>query len=165
MFDPSLLLILVFLLATGALVGILSGLLDIGGGIFLAPVLLFVFRGFNVSDAVVMPLCVGTSTETVVATSIRSAWSHHRRGAVEVGILRARMVPKPSPISASAKRVGSFSRPARYPRIAWSKSRIESGIDMIGNRSTCAMRRCGAAARKRAWSAATKEGTGAAPVR
>lgn len=37
-----------------------------------------------------MPLCIGTSTATVIATSIRSAWSHHRRGAVEVGLLRAR---------------------------------------------------------------------------
>lgn len=37
-----------------------------------------------------MQLCVDTSTVTVIATSIRSAWSHHRRGAAEVGLLRAR---------------------------------------------------------------------------
>ena len=88
-FDPSLLPILLLLLATGAFAGLLSGLLGIGGGIFLVPVLLFIFRGLGASDGIVMQLCVGTSTATIVATSIRSVWAHHGRGAVEVGILRA----------------------------------------------------------------------------
>ncbi|ETX30323.1 sulfite exporter TauE/SafE family protein [Roseivivax isoporae] len=81
-------LFLPLLLATGGFSGVISGLLGIGGGIFLVPVFLFVFTRFGVSDAVVMQLCVGTSTATVVATSLRSVLSHHKRGAVDVAALR-----------------------------------------------------------------------------
>ncbi|MGE4324542.1 MAG: sulfite exporter TauE/SafE family protein [Pseudodonghicola sp.] len=85
----SLPLALVILLSAGTFAGLISGLLGIGGGIFLVPVLLLVFHGFDVPDTVIMQLCVGSSTATIVATSLRSVWSHHRRGAVETTILRA----------------------------------------------------------------------------
>ncbi len=84
MTTPEILFALIVLLATGAFAGIISGLLGIGGGIFLVPVFLFVFQGFGVPDDSIMQLCVGTSTATIVATSLRSVLSHHKRGAVEV---------------------------------------------------------------------------------
>ncbi|WP_108259312.1 sulfite exporter TauE/SafE family protein [Mangrovicoccus ximenensis] len=88
MFDPSPAAFPVLLLATGAFAGILPGLLGIGGGIFLIPVPMIIFRGFEVSDAAIMQLCVGASTAAIAAPSIRSVWPHHRHGAVQLGILR-----------------------------------------------------------------------------
>lgn len=84
----DLLLLVVLLALTGAFAGIVSGLLGIGGGLFVVPVLLIVFNIVGVDSSVLMQLCVGTSTATVVVTSLRSARVHHRRGTVRTDILK-----------------------------------------------------------------------------
>lgn len=76
------------LLASGAAVGLIAGLLGVGGGIVAVPVLFYVFGAFGVPDEVRMHLAVGTSLATIVPTSIRSWRSHDRRGAVDGPILR-----------------------------------------------------------------------------
>ncbi|MEN8176196.1 MAG: sulfite exporter TauE/SafE family protein [Pseudomonadota bacterium] len=70
-------------LATGAFAGLLAGLLGVGGGLVIVPVLLWVFHGQGIDGAVSMHLAVGSSLATIVATSLSSIHSHHRRGAVE----------------------------------------------------------------------------------
>jgi len=70
------------LLAAGAGAGMLAGLLGIGGGIIVVPVLLPVFLAQGVSGEVVMQLAIGTSLATMSLTSLSSARAHHRRGAV-----------------------------------------------------------------------------------
>lgn len=92
MTNYDLALLIVLLAATGAFAGIVAGLLGIGGGLFVVPVLLFVFHLVDVEDAVLMQICVGTSTATVVATSLRSTLVHRRRGTVRMDIL-ARWAP------------------------------------------------------------------------
>lgn len=75
------------LLATGAVAGVLAGLLGVGGGIVIVPVLVIVAELFNVPDAVAQPLIVGTSLATIIPTSISSARAHHRKGAIDRDIL------------------------------------------------------------------------------
>lgn len=89
--DPqALLLWLVPLLAaTGLIAGILAGLLGVGGGIVIVPVLYHVFSYLGIDDAVRMHLAVGTSLATIIPTSIRSARAHYARGAVDATLLRA----------------------------------------------------------------------------
>jgi len=70
------------LLAAGAGAGMLAGLLGIGGGIIVVPVLLPVFLAQGVPGDVVMQLAIGTSLATMSLTSLSSARAHHRRGAV-----------------------------------------------------------------------------------
>ncbi len=66
----------------GMLSGILAGLLGIGGGIIIVPVLAWVFRGQNMDADIIMHLALGSSLATIVITSIGSMRAHHKRGSV-----------------------------------------------------------------------------------
>ncbi|MGF1641360.1 MAG: sulfite exporter TauE/SafE family protein [Rhodospirillales bacterium] len=77
------------LLATGGLAGVLAGLLGVGGGIVIVPVLFHLFSLLGIDPAVQMHLAVGTSLATIVPTSIVSARAHHRRDAVDFALLRS----------------------------------------------------------------------------
>lgn len=81
------------LAAAGAVTGVLAGLFGVGGGAITVPVLFEVFRLIGVSEAVAMPLAVGTSLAIIIPTSIRSARGHHARGAVDMAVLRAWALP------------------------------------------------------------------------
>ena len=76
------------LLATGAIAGVLAGLLGVGGGIVIVPVLFWIFDFLGVPDVVAMHLAVGTSLSTIIATSISSARAHHKRGSIDVDLLK-----------------------------------------------------------------------------
>jgi Predicted permeases len=84
----TLLLLVAALLATGLTAGFLAGLLGIGGGIVVVPVLVSVFAHFGVDPGVAMHMAVGTSLGAMVPTSIMSARSHHKRGAVELDVFK-----------------------------------------------------------------------------
>ncbi len=84
----TLLALLAFLLAVGALAGVLAGLLGVGGGIVLVPAFYYAFDALGFAGANAMQVCVATSLATIVVTSLRSVRAHHRRGAVEVPVLR-----------------------------------------------------------------------------
>lgn len=76
------------LLAGGVITGILSGLLGVGGGGILVPILYELFRVLGVDDAVRMHLAVGTSLAIIIPTSFRSYQSHMRHGAADKDIIR-----------------------------------------------------------------------------
>nr|WP_202802013.1 sulfite exporter TauE/SafE family protein [Catenovulum agarivorans] len=76
------------LVATGAFAGILAGLLGVGGGIVIVPVLFFVFQGFGVSAESAMLVATATSLATIVPTSISSIRSHHKKGNVDFELLK-----------------------------------------------------------------------------
>lgn len=81
------------LLATGAVVGLLAGLLGIGGGGILVPVLYEVFTVLGVDPAYCIHLAVGTSLSVIVPTSLRSFQSHRAKGAVDMALLRSMALP------------------------------------------------------------------------
>lgn len=85
---PVLLALVVSLLLTGTVAGILAGLLGVGGGIVIVPVLVVVAELFDIPDDIAMLLVVGTSLATIIPTSISSARAHNRRGAIDRSILR-----------------------------------------------------------------------------
>lgn len=76
------------LLITGAIAGVLAGLLGVGGGIVIVPVLIIVAEVFNIPQDVAMLTVVGTSLATIIPTSISSARAHNKRGAIDRNILR-----------------------------------------------------------------------------
>lgn len=69
-------------LAVGAFAGVIAGLLGVGGGLIIVPVLALLFERAGVDASVRMHLAIGTSLATIVVTSLSSLRAHARRGAV-----------------------------------------------------------------------------------
>ncbi len=69
-------------LALGAFVGFFAGLLGIGGGSLMVPVLVMMFTAQAFPAGEVMHLALGTSMATIFFTSISSVRTHHAHGAV-----------------------------------------------------------------------------------
>jgi uncharacterized membrane protein YfcA len=88
---PELHIVLPFLgllIIVAAFAGVLAGLLGVGGGIVLVPAFFYMFSGLGYDNAQMMQICLATSLATIIFTSARSVMSHHKKGAVEWGILR-----------------------------------------------------------------------------
>jgi uncharacterized membrane protein YfcA len=69
-------------LLLGAAIGFLAGLLGIGGGMTIVPLLTLAFTHQGFAAAHVVHLALGTATATIVFTGIASTREHHRHGAV-----------------------------------------------------------------------------------
>jgi uncharacterized membrane protein YfcA len=81
------------LLTTGVVAGILAGLLGVGGGIVIVPVLYHLFTLLGIDESVRMHVAVGTSLATIIPTSIMSARAHHKRGSLNRELLGKLMPP------------------------------------------------------------------------
>lgn len=81
--------IILALSVTGFVAGVMAGLLGVGGGIVIVPVLYFLFQHFGTSPDIAMFVAVGTSLATIIATSISSVRSHHKKGAVDWPLLKS----------------------------------------------------------------------------
>lgn len=81
-------LILAMYGAVGAVAGILAGLMGIGGGLVIVPMLVFCFSRQGIPDPVIMHLALGTSMASIMFTAVSSFWSHHQRGAVRWQVVR-----------------------------------------------------------------------------
>jgi len=74
--------------ATGAAGGILAGLLGVGGGIVIVPVLEILLGVVGVDPSIRMHVAVGTSLATIIPTSLSSARAHHARQSIAVDLVR-----------------------------------------------------------------------------
>ncbi|MGX9355486.1 sulfite exporter TauE/SafE family protein [Roseobacteraceae bacterium S113] len=92
MSEVSLWLVLVpVLLTVGAVAGTLAGLLGVGGGIVIVPVLYWLTEVglLDVGADVAIHFAVATSLLTIIPTSISSARAHHRKGSVDLDMFKA----------------------------------------------------------------------------
>lgn len=78
---------LIIYLLTGIAAGLLAGLLGIGGGLLIVPVLSTVFLLFLDTEYVVH-MAIATSLATILVTALSSVYSHHLHNAVRWDILR-----------------------------------------------------------------------------
>ncbi len=76
------------LVVMGGLAGVMAGLLGIGGGALIVPVLVMVFEAQHVNPDVIMQAALGTSMATIVFTAVSSVLAHQRRSAVIWSIFR-----------------------------------------------------------------------------
>lgn len=74
--------------AASAIAGVMAGIFGIGGGAILVPVLYQFLTMLGIDEAVRMHVCVGTSLAIIIPTSLRSFAAHHKRGAVDMDLLR-----------------------------------------------------------------------------
>ena len=79
--------ILVFM-ACGAVAGVLAGLLGVGGGIVIVPMLDIVFSQLGYADGIIHQMALGTSLASIMVTSISSSRAHYKRGAVHLDIFK-----------------------------------------------------------------------------
>lgn len=76
-------------LLLGSVAGFFAGLLGVGGGIVLVPVLTMLFAAQRMPADLVLPLALGTSMAAILFTSLSSLRAHHRHQAVLWPVVRA----------------------------------------------------------------------------
>lgn len=79
---------LLTLLLAGAVAGTAAGLLGIGGGVIIVPVLSLVFARQGVDPQILIKIAVGTSLASIMVTAISSILAHHKRGAVRWPLMK-----------------------------------------------------------------------------
>ncbi len=67
---------------TGIFAGLIGGMLGLGGGVIIVPVLYFLFSQQGFSPSILMHLAVTTSLATIIVTSLSATYTHHGKGAV-----------------------------------------------------------------------------------
>jgi len=75
-------------LLLGAMVGFFAGLLGIGGGLIMVPVLTFIFSAQHFPTDRILHLALGTTMAAIIFTSISSLRTHHAHGAVNWQVVR-----------------------------------------------------------------------------
>ena len=72
------------MLLTGIVGGILAGLLGVGGGLVIVPMLDFALDFMGVDPSIRMQIAVATSLATIIPTSISTSRAHYKRNAVDM---------------------------------------------------------------------------------
>ncbi len=80
--------IILAMMATGVFAGLLAGLLGVGGGIVIVPVLFFLFQALGISADTAMVVATATSLATIVPTSVSSIMAHNKKGNVDFVLLK-----------------------------------------------------------------------------
>lgn len=75
-------------LATGGVAGLLAGMLGVGGGLIIVPILTFIFAAHGFTPGHLLHLALGTSLATITVTSVSSTRAHHGHGAVNWNTVR-----------------------------------------------------------------------------
>ena len=85
---PELVLLCLAMLLSGVVAGVLAGLLGVGGGLVIVPMLELALGVMGVDGAIRMQIAVATSLATIIPTSIASSRAHYRRNSVDVELAR-----------------------------------------------------------------------------
>jgi uncharacterized protein len=80
--------LVVAMLLSGCVAGLFAGLLGIGGGIVVVPMMEAALSLIGVDPSVRMHIAVATSLAVIVPTSISSAQAHHKRRAVDIALVK-----------------------------------------------------------------------------
>lgn len=86
------LIIFLWCLGLGALSGFLAGLLGIGGGLVIVPVLIVLLPLTAIDSQLLMPMALGTSLAAILLTSISASLAHKRLLNIPVQLLPPLMI-------------------------------------------------------------------------
>ncbi len=82
-------LVLLAYILTGVIAGITAGLLGLGGGVIIVPILYTLFAWLNLAPDSTMQLAVGTSLATIIFSATSSGLTHYRLGNVQIKTILA----------------------------------------------------------------------------
>ncbi|RLQ89484.1 sulfite exporter TauE/SafE family protein [Notoacmeibacter ruber] len=99
----------VLTLISGVIAGFLAGLFGIGGGAILVPVFYQMLGIAGIADGVRMHVAVGTSLAIIVATSLRSFFSHRAYGQMNDALLKTFLIAVPLGALAASAVTASIS--------------------------------------------------------
>lgn len=83
----------IFYLLTGAIAGTLSGLLGIGGGVIIVPVLIMLLPGVGMPAEYVVQVAVATALASIIVSSLSAVNKHFYRGSIDFILLRRLLLP------------------------------------------------------------------------
>lgn len=95
------------LIIAGVVSGVTAGMLGVGGGIVIVPVLYHVLSLIGIDPGLRMHIAVGTSLATIIPTSFSSVRAHDKKGAVDWELLRRWAVPMVIGVVAGSAIAGS----------------------------------------------------------
>ena len=75
--------LLFLLIVTGMISGFIAGMLGVGGGIVIVPILAYLLDSHGLHQSTPMHVALGSSLAIIVPTSILSARAHFRIGNVD----------------------------------------------------------------------------------
>lgn len=87
----SLTIILAFL-ATGVFSGTIAGLLGVGGGMILVPVIVWILASQGLAEDYSIKIALASSLAIIIPTSLSSALAHYRSGALRMDIVKQMLV-------------------------------------------------------------------------
>lgn len=76
-------MIIAWYVLAGVTAGFFGGMLGIGGGIIVVPLLLLIFSAQHIPDALAVPLAIGTSLASIAFTSASCTRAHCARGSID----------------------------------------------------------------------------------
>ena len=119
-------------LALGLVVGFFAGMLGIGGGVIIVPLLVFLFTAQHFPEQRVLHLALGTSLASIVFTNLSSVRAHDLRGGVRWDIVIA---AAPAVIAGTLLGTLVAARmPSRYLAIIFTVFVFFSSLRMWANR-------------------------------
>jgi len=79
---------IIIYIIVGAIAGVIAGLLGVGGGLVIVPVLTFIFMQHGFENTIIVHLAIGTSLATIIFTSLSSMRAHHRHAAIDWPVVK-----------------------------------------------------------------------------
>ena len=136
------------LLMTGLASGFLAGLLGIGGGFVVVPVLMVLLPALGVDPELVPKVAVATSLAAMVPTACSAVYAQHRHGTLHIQWLR-RLAPGAamgaaigSQLAAAVERPMGNHHLRRLCRLLCAENAAQPTGRSGANRSRCSRHRC-----------------------
>ena len=79
---------LILLLITGVFSGLIAGLLGVGGGLLVIPVVFYILNFYGFSKDIIMHVAIASSLGVISITSLSSIYAHYKLKNIEVDVIK-----------------------------------------------------------------------------